>query len=208
MMKNIFLIALMMISVTVFGQQEEIKAAFTDYKTAMMENNVDVVLEKTSQRSFDYYGMLIDYALNADSAKVAGLSFMDRMNVLGIRIQVPKEDLMKMDGASYVRYGLEQGLTNNTSLSSLDIGEVTMEGDDKALAQMTFMQQTIPAQMAFHLEEDKWKFDATSSLKFSEDMILQQLGGMGMTENEFIMQALSQAAGGSLTNDIWQPLVK
>ena len=182
-MKKVFILFLAVISVPVFGQQDEIKAAFSEYKTAMVGNNIDGVLDITSKNSFDYYEMLIDYALNADSAKVAGLSFMDRMSVLGTRIQIPKDALIGMDGPSYVRYGLENGLTNSAALNAIDVGDVTMEGDSKAQAQVMYMSQPLPAKMTFLQEGGKWKFDATSMLKFSEDMILQQIGGMDMTEN-------------------------
>ena len=207
-MKKLFTFLLALTVLPVFGQQEAIKSAFSEYKTAMVSNDIDAVLDITCKSSFVYYEMLIDYALNADSAKVAGMSFMDRMSVLGTRIQIPKDKLVGMNGESYVRYGLENGLTNSQALNAIDVGEVTMEGENKAQAQVTYMQQPLPAQMTFLQEGGKWKFDATSMLKFSEDMILQQIGGMGMSENEFIMQALTQAAGGSLSDDIWQPLVK
>jgi hypothetical protein len=207
-MKKLLIVLMTIVVIPVFGQQEDVKTAFSDYKTAMVSNDIQGVLDITSKNSFEYYEMLIDYALNADSAEVAGLSFMDRMSVLGTRIQIPKDKLVGMDGASYVRYGLENGLTNSAALNAIDVGEVTLEGDNKAQAQVTYMSQPLPAQMTFVQEGGKWKFDATSMLKFSEDMILQQIGGMGVSENEFIIQALTQAAGGSLSEDIWQPLMK
>lgn len=207
-MKKILLVAFMALSVSVFGQQAEVKQAFDDYKSSIIAGDIDGVLASTSQTSFEYYEMLIDYALHADSSKVAALSIIDRMSVLGTRMKIPMQDLQKMDGKGYVRYGIENQMSNAAAFQSIDVGEITMDGADKALGQVMYGVQALPAQMTFMKESGAWKFDASSMVKMSEGALLQQLASAGMSEQDFLMSSLAQANGGQVPNDIWLPLVR
>ena len=83
-----------------------------------------------------------------------------------------------------------------------------MEGDSKAMGQVMFGIQALPAQMTFYKESGIWKFDASSMTKLSEDAILQQLAQQGISEQDFVNMSLTQVGGGKVPGDIWQPLVR
>lgn len=184
------------------AEKKNIIETYELYREAIRKGETEKISSFLSKSSFDFFEQIRDMALNADSAKVAALSFSNKLTVLLIRATNSAEGLKAMDKESF----LKSTLGNSGASSQLDgikLGEIKLDGD-KAAVDITTMGQEVPGALQFIKEEGKWKLDVASMISVADKLIASS--PVQMSTDLFLNMALNAAAPGINHQKLWQPL--
>ncbi|MDW3650593.1 MAG: hypothetical protein R8P61_26190 [Bacteroidia bacterium] len=210
-MRKIFLSSIfLLLSLSLVAQEEDkVKKCFQDYKQAVLAEEADAALALISSKTTDYYGEIIKLALHADKAELDARSLTDKITVMRIRMSMKEADLKGMDGKKFFVYGIKEGLVDKKGMQNVDIGEIKVEGKE-AKGAFVINGQSAPYFFKFDKENNQWKFDLTALFDITNQGLASVIEQTGITENEFLMEALSAIAlEGELVGDnLWEPMAK
>ncbi|MCI0750654.1 MAG: hypothetical protein L0Y35_02345 [Flammeovirgaceae bacterium] len=209
-MKSIILYALhLAISTASFGQDkaevQSIKSTFDNYKKSILEDKGSEAIRWVDAKTLAYYEKILYASIHADSAEVQDLGLMDRLIVITVRHRVPKSEVLAMDGKGFLIYSINKGMIGKNSVLTIDIGEVKVSGNF-ANGQVVSNGQPSPLYFQFNKEGTDWKIDLTSLFPASTMGLKRMISENGMTENEFIFQAMEMLTGKLPGNEVWHPL--
>ena len=185
-------------------EQNSVKQTFTSYKKAILDGHGSEAVKWVDKNTLSYYEKMLAVTLNGDSAEVTALPLMDKLTVLSLRHRIPKNDIKNFDGKQLFVYSIDKGMVGKNSVMNVDIGEVKVEGNS-ADGQLVSNGQGSPLYFGFSKEEGQWKLDLTSLFGPTTEGLKKMLSDQGMTENQFIFQALEMMSGKPVTNEIWSP---
>ena len=206
-MKKVIIIAMLLFPAALFAQEEDVRNTFEEFKSAMIGGNSGDVLALASSSSVDYYDNMLDMILYADSSKVAKLSLVQRLAVLGTRARVPVDTLIDMNGQEFFQFSMDAGGSNAEGLKILGIGDVLVNDDNTASGQVTANSQPLPMSITFVEEGGEWKIDMASLERMSEGQLQQMMTQSGMDFNQFLKMAMAQQ-GITVDDSIWHPLAE
>ena len=185
---------------------DSVRTAFEAYKAALLAADGPAVVRTVDRRTLEYYGDSVDRALDADSATVADLGFLDRLMVFSMRHRAPADTVRTFDGATALAYGVRHGWIDGLGVRLTSIGDVEVERDE-AVAEMLLNGVASPgSEMTFRREGDTWRLDLTSMHPQAERDSQKMVAETGYTEDGFITFALEILAGEPVRAEIWQPL--
>lgn len=187
------------------NEVELVREVFSDYKSAILANNGQVVASNLSQSSIDYYRDMQKLAICAQASEVKAKSFVNRMQVLVLRLRVPTEFLTQMSGQEVVVYAVERGWVGKESVTKLQLGEVTIS-EPIALGEALSNGRSIGAQFRFIKESDMWKLDLTPLLKISNTAMVLLAREMNVEENELLFRLVESVSDRQLTQEVWEPV--
>lgn len=209
MKKFLSLICIMaLLSIGLQAQNKEkkaIKKSFEKYKKAILNNKGEEAVKYVDSTTIAYYGEMLDLVKNADSAKVESLSITDKLMVFSIRHRVEKKKILEYTGRTIFVHAVNSGMVGKNSVSSLALGEVSIEGNF-GKAQLVINTQVAPIYYHFHKENDDWKLDLTSLFSVSTIAFESLVENSEMTENEYLFHLLEIITGENLGSDIWLPV--
>jgi len=200
----------LLLSLALFAQEEDkVKKCFQDYKQAVLSEDAEGALALVSSKTTDYYGEIIKLALHADKEELDARSLTDKITVMRIRMSMNEADLKGMDGKKFFVYGIKEGLVDKKGMQNVDMGEVEVEGKE-AKGAFVINGQAAPYFFEFNKENNQWKFDLTALFDITNQGLASVIEQTGITENEFLMEALSAiAVEGEVVGDkLWQPMVQ
>ncbi|MEO1215683.1 MAG: hypothetical protein AAFY45_19265 [Bacteroidota bacterium] len=210
-MRKFFLSSIfLLLSLSLFAQEEEkVKKCFQEYKEAVLSEDANTALALISSKTTDYYREIIKLALHADKDVLDRRSLTDKITVMRIRMSMTEADLKGMDGKKFFLYGIKEGLVDKKGMQNVDMGEVDVEGK-MAKGAFVINGQTAPYYFKFDKENNQWKFDLTALFEITNQGLASVIEQTGITENEFLMEALSAIAieGEVVGDNLWQPMVK
>ena len=202
------LAALVLLAPAVTAQDAEgdVRDVFERYRLAVLAGDGAGALAAVDGRTAAYYGRAVDLALDADSATVAGLSFIDRLMVLSLRHRVSADMLRTFDGPQALAYGVERGWIDRADAARQSLGRVRVAGDS-ASAVLVLNGAPVPeVAFAFAREGGAWKLDLTSVLDIGSRAMQAMIEQMGETEDGFIALALEVLTGRPVGSGVWQPV--
>lgn len=210
-MKFVYLIAIFVgfaLPLHSFAQDEDtlaVKAAFHDYKEAILNDNGEKAFSLVDNRTRKYYSDILQQSIILDSLAVNELSILDKMMVLIIRSKVPKEKLLKMDGKALFIYAVENGMVGKESVANNDIGKVMIHGNF-ASGVLLVMGNKTALSFEFYKEKDQWQIDLTALFEYSAAAFRSIIEDSGKTENEYLSELISSIAGKKVTGETWKPI--
>ena len=207
MMKQISSAFLILLSLTLFAQKNEVqavKASFENYKAAILNDRGEEAVQFVDSRTIKYYGDLLEHVKKADSTAVEGLSVMDKLMIFTIRHRAAKEEILSFDGKGLLVYAIKSGMVGKNSVVNSSIGDVTIEGSF-AKGQFLSNGQKAPFSFHFYKEEESWKVDLTSIFPASTMVLKKIVEDSGQPENEFIFSLLEMVSGKKPGAEIWLP---
>lgn len=190
-----------------FAQKSEeklVRKAFDNYKTAVLNKQGEQAVNYVSAKTIDYYSNMLELVKTADSTTIDRLQLMDKLMVLTVRLRIPKEEILKFDGKSFLEYGISNGMIGN--IANFSIGDVKITGDT-AKGQFMVGKEKAPFYYDFYKENGQWKIDLTSILAISETAFSAMIQESGQTENEILLLLLEKIAGAKPDNTMWQPIL-
>ena len=206
-MKQLILLFLVLASFQISARTNDLKLVkdtFNNYKKAILASDGKEAAKWVDKKTFAYYGKMLAMTLKADSAEVAVLPLMDRLTVLSLRHRVPMKDIAALDGKQLFIYSIDQGMVGRNSVANVEIGEVVLNGNS-ASGQLVASGEESPLYFKFNKEDGQWKLDLTSLFGPTTEGLQKMLVDQGMTENQFIFQALEMMTGKPVSDKIWSP---
>lgn len=206
MKKNLLYIVTLFVVHFAFGQdKDQVIQTFNAYKSAILENKGTQASELISERTKDFYDLMIQHALESDSATVDDLPFFDKFTVLIMRHSIPKDQLLVMDSKGFFKYSVEHDYFEKESIIGAKMIEVTVEGNF-AQCKMMLNNEEVPYPFNFYKENDKWQFDLISLMKVTTGYLVDFINSSDYTVNDLIFEALFRQNGKPPKPSIWQPM--
>lgn len=185
--------------------ERDVRRVFDRYQAAVVAADGEATLAAVDRRTVAYYGTMVGLALDADSATVAALPFMDRLMVLSLRHRVPADTLRAFDGARAFAYGVAHGWTDQGAAARQSLGGVRVAGDS-ASADLLLNGVAVPGVAFGFVREEGWRLDLTSVLDASAPAMRAAVEEMGETEDGFIVFALRALTGRAPGPELWRPV--
>ena len=206
MRRSLALIAVVAIAAPSLAQDSgaDVRLAFERYRASVLAGDGPGAVGAVSASTVAYYGRTVDLALDADSADVAALPFMDQVMALTLRHRLTPTVLRGLDGAAALRVGVEKGWVDMDSMEGMDIGEVDIEGD-LAIGELVMRGERLEeVWLRFEREGGKWRVDMTSMMEMVSSA-MTRLGPDDPSPRQ-MLRLMLEAAGGPLPDDLWHPV--
>ncbi|MEB3281396.1 MAG: hypothetical protein VKK42_20980 [Lyngbya sp.] len=199
------LLNLAIASGSVADDTNTIEQVFADYKSAILASSGDRAVDKLSQSTIDYYGEMRQLAVCESAETVKAESMVNRVQILSMRFRVPTETLVELSDREVVVYSVDRGWIGKESVMKLDVGEVTIEGEE-AQAEVVSNGEPTGIKFRFVKETEGWKFDLLSTIELTNQAFEQLAEVQGLKQDEFIFAVLEILEGRTPTEDIWNPV--
>ncbi|MGH1334927.1 MAG: hypothetical protein ACRBFS_02290 [Aureispira sp.] len=178
-------------------------ASFNTYKKAVDSQNGQAATQQLSSSSIRYYDQVLDHVLYSDKEKITRLSSGDMMQILGLRLFFPKEQLLQYNGAQLFQAMVDNKFTARKQLAKTTIGKVAVKGNN-AKGQMVLEGKASPIFFDFRKEEGVWKLDMTTTVIMTTKHVDQQAKAVQLSVPAFLETAMQLTE--EEKNTIWQPL--
>jgi hypothetical protein len=173
---------------------EAIKASFERYRTEVLAGNGAAVPGIVSPSTITHYDEVVRLAQTAGPAEIASAGVMDRLMIARLRVSMPPEELAAMDGAGLLAYGVDNGMIDASSVENNSLGEVRVEGD-RGFAEMLVDAVPSGVDWEFVRTGSDWTFDLAAGFPLINDTLSQVAAENGMTDDEFIFEAVTMVTG-------------
>lgn len=185
-------------------EKELVVASFEHYKAAILKDDGREAEKYIDDKTIEYYSKLLEDVLTTDSTQLSSLGVMHKLLVLNIRGQVPKEDLVLLDGKGLLIYTINAGMTNR-DITEANIKNITVDGNF-AQGQLLKEGRITPVMFDFYKRNKEWKIDLTSIFEITNIGLNEAIEKSGMEEDKCILKMLEPFLGDSIDNKIWHPL--
>jgi hypothetical protein len=190
-----------------YQSEDSVRAAFDNYKAAILNDKGEEAMKYVDSRTIAYYDNLIELVRTADSTELESLSMLDKFMVLVVRYRTTKEDILAFDGNDLLVYAINSGMVGKSSVANNSIGEVTIV-DEFASGNFINNGNVSPFDFHFYYENGGWRVDLTSIFVVSETAFKQVIAQSGMPENEFLISTLQATGEKKSDGNIWEPVKK
>jgi hypothetical protein len=182
-----------------------VQRGFAVYKSALVRRDGAQAAATVSGNSLAYYDRMRQLALSAPKNELEQLEGTERMLVLGMRHQAPRDLLEAATPAELVAYAVNAGLVSDTSVATTELGAVSIQGD-RARAWVVVDGQPTRGVLQFALEDAVWKFDLEFAMEASSGLIAALAEQLGVSENDVIFELLARGSGLAVGPELWVPL--
>ena len=187
------------------NDSKAVKETFSNYKKAILDSDGEEAAKWVDSKTVAYYDQMLKASLDADSADVAVLGVIDKLTIFSVRHRIPRQEIAQLNGRQFLIYSIDRGMVGKNTVGNVEIGDVNVDGNS-ASGQLISQGRKSPLYFQFNKEEGAWKLDLTSLLPATNTGLRKMIADQGMTENEFIFQALEMMNGKPVTADIWSPM--
>ena len=204
----LFFTLFLTVNFSLYGQKSEeklVRKTFENYRENILNDKGEEAVNYVDSRTIKYYGYILELVKEADSAKVATLSILDRLMVFSIRHRASREDILSFDGKSLLIYAITSGMVGKNSVANNSIGEVNLEGNF-AKGQFLTSGQKTPLFFHFYKEDNQWKIDLTSIFPITNVSFQKIANDSGLGENDYLFYLLEIISGKKPGREIWQPV--
>jgi len=185
------------------SEQEAVKQAFNNYKTAILNDEGTKAATCTNSKTITYYNNILEKVKHTDSVSINNLKLLDRFTVFAIRYRTSKQDIMKFNGRSLLIHVINMGMVGKNSVMNNTIGDVEINGHT-AKGQLLVNGNASPFQMKFTKESGQWKIDITSVFPIAETAFTKMIQSSGQDENMYLLMILSMTTKDKPQNNIWK----
>lgn len=182
-----------------------VRQTFAEYRLALLRQDGDAAVEVLSQPTVDYYAAIQQLAVCGSEDEVRGQSLIDRMQVLLMRLRVPKGELLTMSGRETLIYAIEQGWVGRSDVASASVGDVTIT-NGTAVGQHVVQGQPSEAKFYFVNEEGAWKLDLLPTIQASGKAMSMLAKQHNRQEDEWLFQLVGLVTQRQLTDAAWEPI--
>lgn len=185
----------------------DVQAAFSGYRAAILAGEGKTAIEYLSNSTFEYYDQMRSVALDGDRAAVQGLSLINQMQVLMLRLRVPMERLVSMTPRELVAHAVDAGWIGKNSVLATQPGRVLVEKDLAVLHPLVNGQEAAHV-FRFYRESGRWRLDLISTIQQANAALQLAAKQAGIKDSEFILALLESALGQKIGPEAWDPLRK
>jgi len=191
------------------GQTTEARAietAFSEYKTALLEENGAKAADIVSARTIAFYEGIRTQALTTPREKLSSLDFMSRLMVIRVRHEFTKAQIEQLTGRKLLAFAVDRGWISRSGVATIEqLTDIQVNGS-KASA-------SIPGGRGFPLfhfvkESGQWKLDLVASFDIGNMAMKEEIKKSGMTEDQFIVRILTMLSNRKVDDSVYSPPVK
>ena len=182
-----------------------VRQTFAEYRLALLRQDGDAAVEVLSQPTVDYYAAIQQLAVCGSEDEVKGHSFIDRMQVLLMRLRVPTGELLTMSGRETLIYAIEQGWVGRSDVASASVGNVTIT-NGTAVGQHVVQGQPSEAKFYFVNEGGAWKLDLLPTIQASGKAMSMLAKQQNRQEDDWLFQLVGLVTQRQLTDAAWEPI--
>ncbi len=188
--------------------KSDIKQVFTTYYDCNNGRDGAGLMDIFTDATFDRYGELVKLGLDGRPEQVRALTFMEKREVLTMRIKGRRADLEGMDGRRYVEHATSSGWyvlpEDQRSVDTLE--DFRFEGESVARPMLVSDGEWTQIRPRFVKENGRWKLDEFSIAPALERLLRSQAKDLGMTAEEILIFELEEQFEKPLDDSIWQPM--
>lgn len=209
-MKNPIIVFLCVILISVGcntpkSDEEQVQECFSNYKTALQDQNGKSALDYVDKSTINYYEEMLQYAIEADSLDINKMSLMDKITILSIRHKISPQEIMRMDGKALFIYAINNGMIGSNSIDKITLSTIKIK-ESTADGYLMANGQELPMAFEFKKEDTEWKINLTSIFDISETGLKQAAYIRNLKENEFIVTTISEINKKKVSDNIWHPI--
>jgi hypothetical protein len=190
-------------------EPEAVRAAFADYRAALIGRDGAKAAEAVSAGSRGYYERLRDLAQWAPREQVAALPLADRIAVLRLRHELTASELAPLSGAELIALSVAESWSSPSTLDRLEVVDVEA-GPDRAVALVAASPDDSPLPYLFHREPSGWKLDLAELARASEPALAEAVRiyaeRAGADPAAALIIAIERTSGHLVDRDLWAPL--
>lgn len=210
-MKNIKLSLLLLVMLTTISyakndDQKLIQKSFELYKAALHDENGEEAIKYLDKTTLDYYTTILELSKNADSLTVENQTILDKLMIFSVRHRVPKEELLKFDGRSFLVYSIKTGMIGKSSIANASIGKVQVKKGIAAEGQFLVYGEKTPFKFLLNKEDDVWKIDLTSLFPISNKQFQKMADESGKSTNDYLFSLLEMLTNKKPDSGIWKKI--
>ena len=182
---------------------QAIQAVFAQYKEALLQGDGAKAADIVSARTIAFYDGIVTHTLNTPREKLVGLDFISKFMVLRIRHEFTKAEISEMTGRKLLETGVNKGWISKASVANIEqLVEIKVDASEASAAMAAF-----PGVPAFHFlkESGQWKLDLVGSFALANAAMKQEITNAGLTEEQFIIQALRMVSSREVDERIFSP---
>ncbi len=202
---SLFVLVLLALPLPAAANPEAVKESFQIYQAALLRSDGAKAAEVVTQSSRDLYRGYADQALTYDRADLERLHVVDRLSILLMRHDLPREELARMTGAEIIAYAVERGWIDKEGTARIRLGNYQVESD---FATGTLLQPDggeTPFKVEFRKEDDQWRLDLVKMMEIGRYGIEHAIKQTGMSEDQFVFYVLEVSTGVAPGPEIWNP---
>lgn len=190
------------------AEEQKILDVFDRYKQAVLNGDGSTAAELVTPKTHDLYQRFVDLSLDADESATRDLPFVDKLSVVMIRHRLDPETVRSMSGRDLFNLGITEGWTSQKSVVDLEVGEITIAGDQAWLdIKLSSTGEVARKQFNLDLVDGDWKIDFVELLRKIGPALEKQLKSQtGMSEDEIVKLIANVDQVQAATDKVWQPI--
>jgi len=201
-------------------EKEAAKAAYDNFINELILNNGDSAYTYLSHLDIEYYSNILNFAQTGSRKDIASLDAVDKVAVIGARLNFSKNELLNFDTKSFFSNSVKLGLIgkNKELLKNLTIEKIEINRKLNAKNEMLYYA-TMKAQscsqdlrgnyeeleLIIYNENGEWKFYQTGGHFIVNENLKRELKFKqpdNVSEEDFFVELLSKKFGKSNINII------
>jgi len=189
--------------------EDQVRQVFVAYKKALMEGDGDVAAALVDTGTLDYFEAIKGLSLEGREDEIRGRPFIDRLLIVTIRHELDPSLLRGMELRDLLRHAIDAGWIARSSIAQLDIGDVSVEGDEAtgvALAGAMAASSDPDAEPLFYRfvrEDGVWRFRFASLVASLNRIVTDFARQMGAAEDDLIFMLVQTLSGRQVLPEIW-----
>ena len=195
------------LSLALAGQSgiPEIEKTFAAYKTALLNENGNEVVQYLDSNSTTYFKTLLNHILHSDSIEVETLPGSDKMNVLMIRHLASKKEILAFTPLTLAAFAFTHGMGYKSELDNAGLGKVKVKG---TFARARLVQDGKKTKTTYYFthESNHWLIDIIPQLQQAQKDFVSVLKDTKKDENEFIFGLLELISDKKPTSILWKKI--
>lgn len=183
-----------------------ISDSFENYQSAILNKKGEEAINYLSNSSIEYYSNILDKIKNADSLEICSFEITDKILILLFRQVVRKDQILSFEGGEdLLVFAINEGFLGQHGASTLSIENVVVEGE---IAETDLLSDGVKQPFVLELNKENgiWKVDLMSIIAMSADPINNYIIESGLSESEFIIQALKTVSDREVSSVIWDKI--
>ncbi|HVS12769.1 MAG TPA: hypothetical protein VMV46_02505 [Thermoanaerobaculia bacterium] len=195
------------------ADEAAIRDVFARYKAALVAGDGAAAQALVDADTLDTFERLRRLALEGNEAEVRALPFVERLLVVSMRHALDRETIATIDLAALIETAMGEGWISPQTLAQLDIGEVTVEGDEARAEARSGLQAAPSAEDAggevelayrFVREGGAWKFRFGSLIETLDGLVAELTAALGADEDQLIFMLVESFSGRQVLPEVWE----
>ena len=190
-------------------EQSEILNVFQSYKSALLQGDGETAARLVDADTLEYFRDIQGLALSADASVLKSRPFVDRLLVITIRHELDTKMLEEMGLEDLLRHAINAGWIAKASILQLDIGEITVVGDEASAVALVNGAAPPPAEgaepLAYRFVDERggWRFRFSSLVASLNRVISDFTAQMGAKEDDLIFTLVQAISGRQVLPEVW-----